>query len=367
MKTDPDGRVRYSRSVDPVLTDGRDVDIAIATLAGEAAQQEVTHADEHLKQAAPAPWERVPGITGADTTYYDRPMLKEPVWSIDIPLYYFLGGAAGAALTLGAALQLVSARNRNELRRLSEICHWTGILGSTGGAALLIHDLGRPSRFLQMLRVFRPTSPMNLGTWILSGAAPSGILTGLLLNRPGFLGKIGEAAGYISGIFGAALAGYTGVLVSNTAIPVWQESRRWLPVLFVSSGAVAAVSVTDFFYDNEPGRRVTRTFGAISRVAEVAASIKTERAASSIAKVGEPFRRGPSGFLWNTAKVLSVASLAFSLMPGRSRTKSRAAGVLGIAGGLCLRFAVHAMGKASARDPRASFQLQRAQGSSEHA
>ncbi len=355
-----DGRVRYSNTGDPVHTDGRDVDTAIGTLEGEGAQQQVTRADEHLREIAPAAWERVPQITGPDTTYYDRPMLKQPVWSIDIPLYYFLGGAAGAALTLGAALQLVSRKERNELRRLSSMCHWTGIIGSTAGAAFLIHDLGRPSRFLYMLRVFRPTSPMNMGTWILSAAAPTGIATGLLLNRPGLLGKIGEVTGYTSGIFGAALACYTGVLVSNTAIPVWRESRRWMPVLFASSGAAAAVSIMDLFYDSEEGCRVTRKFGRVARIAEVAASYKVEQTASSVPKVGEPFHCGASGFLWTTAKVLSIASLALSVMPGRSRAKLRAAGVLGAAGSLFLRFAVHSMGSASARDPRASFHLQRA-------
>lgn len=347
-------------STDPIRTDGRDVDTAIAILEGEAAQQEATHPDRHLKQIAPEAWGQVPGTAAADVTYYDRPMLKPPVWSIDIPMYYFLGGAAGAALTLGAALQLVSRRERNELRRLSSMCHWTGIIGSTAGAAFLIHDLGRPSRFLYMLRVFRPTSPMNMGTWILSAAAPSGIMTGLLLNRPGFLGKVGEVTGYISGVFGAALACYTGVLVSNTAVPVWHESRRWMPVLFGSSGAAAAVSLMDLFYDNEEGCRVTRKFGTAARIAEVTAGCKMEQAASAIPKVGEPFRRGRSGVLWQTAKALSVASLVVSLMPGRSRTKIRAAGILGAAGSLCLRFAVHAMGDKSARDPRTAFHQQRA-------
>jgi hypothetical protein len=240
------------------------------------------------------------------------------------------------------------------LRRLSELCHWTGIVGSTAGAAFLIHDLGRPSRFLYMLRVFRPTSPMNMGTWILSAAAPSGILAGLLLNRPGLLGVVGEVAGYISGVFGAALAGYTGVLVSNTAVPVWNEPRRWLPVLFTASGAAAAASLVDMFSDNEAGRRVTRAFGGAARVMELAASHKVEESARRIPRIAEPFRRGRPALLWRAAKALTAASLVLSL----SR-KTRAAGVLGAAGSLLLRFAVHSLGNASAADPRASFHQQR--------
>ncbi|HKW97554.1 MAG TPA: NrfD/PsrC family molybdoenzyme membrane anchor subunit [Bryobacteraceae bacterium] len=359
MKTETDGRVRYAGSIDPVRTDGRDGDTAIATLEGEAAQQEATRADEHLKQIAET--KREPEVQArADTTYYGQPMLKAPVWSIDVPIYYFLGGAAGAAMTLGAAIQLVSSQRRKELRRLSAICHWTGIIGSTAGAAFLIHDLGKPSRFLYMLRIFRPTSPMNVGTWILSAAAPSGILTGLLVNRRGLLGKLGEFTGFISGIFGAALAGYTGVLVANTAIPIWHESRQWMPVLFAASGAASAASVVDLFYDNERGRQITRTFGKTARLAEVVASTRVERAASLVPTVGEPFRRRGPAFLWKTAKVLNVASLALSLAPGRSRRKTTTAALLGAAGAFCLRLAIHYLGNASARNPRASFHLQRA-------
>jgi hypothetical protein len=354
-------RTRYTSSIDPVSTDGRDIDTSIGTLSGEAAQQQVRHEDKHLAQLAPEVWDRTPGITGSDTTYYDRPVLKPSVWSIDIPIYYFLGGAAGAALSLGAAIQLVAPAEHRELRRLSGICHWIGIIGSTAGAGFLVHDLGRPMRFMGMLRVFRPTSPMNVGAWILSGAAPSAIATGLFLNSPGILGTIGEMCGYISGIFGAALATYTGVLVSNTAIPVWQEPRRWMPVLFAASGAATAGSIIDITYHGRAGRGIGPVFGAIGRVAELAATWQVERAASRIPKVGEPLHRGGTGFLWKTATALTATSLALSLLPvGSKRKKSIAAGLLGAAGSLCMRFAVHYIANVSARDPRASFQQQRA-------
>ena len=351
-------RVRYGKTVDPVTTDGRDVDRTIGALDGEAARQE-SDGEDRLAEIAPAHWDRVPGITAADTTYYDRPMLKQSVWSIDIPIYYFLGGTAGAALTLGAAIQLVSPRGHHPLRHLSAICHWTGIAGSTAGAAFLIHDLGRPSRFLYMMRVFRPTSPMNMGVWILSGAAPTAIGAGLLVNRSGLAGAIGEVAGYLSGIFGAALAGYTGVLVSNSAIPIWQESRRWLPVMFLASSASAAASVIDIVSQQEGTRLVTQLFGTAGRIAEIAATNQVERAASAIPKVGEVLHRGGPAVLWKAATGLTAASLAVSFLPGRRRKTNFVAGLLGLAGSLCLRFAVHYLTNASARDPRASFHQQR--------
>lgn len=290
-------------------------------------------------------------------TYYDRPLLKESVWSLDIPMYYFTGGTAGAALALGAAVQL---GGNSDLRNFSQHCHWMGIAGSTIGAAFLIHDLGRPSRFLYMLRVFRPTSPMNMGTWILSGAAPTAIATGLFINRGGVLGKLGETTGYASGVFGAALAGYTGVLVSNSAIPAWQAARRWMPILFMASSMSSAASILDLFYENERANRITYVFGNIGRVAELAASYKVEEAAGMVPKVGEPFRKGATSVLWKTATVLTAASLIVSAIPGQSRKRRKAAGILGALGSLCLRFAVHYISNASARDPRASFHQQRA-------
>jgi formate-dependent nitrite reductase membrane component NrfD len=342
-----------------VSTDGRDVNTALATLDGEAAQQHIEDEDRHLKSITPAPEDSAPTI-GEDTTYYGRPLLKQSVWSADVPIYYFLGGTAGAALCLGAAIQLVSPRGSHPLRRASSICHWTGIVGSTVGAAFLIHDLGRPSRFLYMMRVFRPTSPMNMGAWILAGAAPTAITTGLLINRGGLLGVIGEITGYVSGLFGTALAGYTGVLVANSAIPIWQLARRWLPVMFMASSASAAASVIEMISGDEHTRIVTTLFGTAGRVAEIAAAKEAERAVSAVAKVGEPLEQGNTAFLWKAATGLTGASLVVSLLPRRGRAVSIIGGLLGIAGSLCLRFAVHYISDASARDPRASFQHQHA-------
>ncbi len=337
-------------------TDGRDIDLRLGTLQGEGAEQVVRSEETRIREAA-QPYLEAPAT---EITYYGRPLLKQSVWTFDIPLYYFLGGAAGAAMTLGAAIQLVAPPERGRLREVAAICHWTGILGSTAGAGFLIHDLGRPSRFLHMMRVFRPTSPMNMGVWILSGAAPAAIAAGLFINRRGFWGKVGEISGYTAGVFGAALAGYTGVLVANTAIPVYQASRRWLPVLFLASGAASAASIIDIFVEPEATLGITRIFGTAARVAEIAAAEQMEHAASEIPRVGLPLREGPSGLLWNAAAVLTTASLAVSLFPGKSHRKSRIAACLSLAGALCVRFAVHHAGDASSRDASALFAQQRA-------
>jgi hypothetical protein len=345
--------------MDQIKTDGRDIDSAVALLSGEASEQVTT---AHTPAPAKAePWPAVPGAPQPDVTYYGRPLLKQSVWSIDIPLYYFAGGAAGAALVLGAAMQAGGrASNSRELRELSAICHWIGIAGSTAGAALLVHDLGRPARFLYMMRVFRPTSPMNMGAWILAGAAPTAILTGLCLNRRGWLGAVGEAAGYASGVFGAALSGYTGVLVANSAIPVWQEARRWMPVLFAASAASTTAGLLEVFYEGRHGSRITQVFGAIGRSAELAAASMAQSSASAVPRVGLPFHRGRGASLWKAASALTAASLALSLLPARRRPSRRLAGALAAAGSLCLRFAVHYISQSSALDARASFDRQRA-------
>ena len=281
-------------------------------------------------------------------TYYDRPLLKEPVWKLDIPIYYWLGGASGAALLLGAAAQF---DGDTDLKKFAQRCHWIGIAGSTLGGSLLIHDLGRPGRFVNMLRVFRPTSPMNLGAWILTAAAPLAITAGVFTDTP-----LGSIAGYGSGLFGIALAGYTGVLVSNTAIPIYRESRRLMPPLFLASAAATAASILDLIVDGRRASSITFAFGTAGRVGELAAAYAIESHLAPTPRIAQPLKQGVSGALWKTASVLTIVSLAISIIPGQSRARRRWAGVFGAAGSLCLRLAVHYAGIASARDPRAAFE-----------
>jgi len=201
---------------------------------------------------------------------------------------------------------------------------------------------------------------MNMGVWILSGAAPAAIITGLLVKRRGLLGLIGEITGYVAGVFGAGLAGYTGVLVANSAVPIWQAARRWMPVMFVASSAASAASVIDVVACQACESGMTRIFGTVGRLGELAAAHMVERAASAVPRVGEPLRSGGPSLLWKAARNLTAASFAASLLPFKRRKVGMLAGVLGIAGSLCLRLAVHYMTNVSARDPRASFHQQRA-------
>jgi formate-dependent nitrite reductase membrane component NrfD len=285
-------------------------------------------------------------------------MLNPPVWKLYIPLYYFVGGTAGASLALAAAAQMDGSHELNGLIRRG---HWIGIIGSSIGAVLLIADLGRPSRFPLMMRVFRPSSPLNMGTWVLATVPPAAITAGLFIRRSsGFLRWISETAGYGSGLAGVVLATYTGVLVANTAVPIWQASRRVLPILFGASAVASAGALYDLLYQNTRASRITYAFGLGGRIGELTAAVAMERAAAEVPAVGRPLKQGLSGVLWRTATVLTAASLATLLWKGRTRNGRVISGALGLAGSLAMRFAVHEAGKASALDPRASFHQQRA-------
>ncbi len=349
--------VLFKQTVDPVETDGRDIDLDIARLSGEASHQQTKLPEPHMQKIA-GTYTSLPGPSPADPTYYDRPMLKAPVWKPYIPAYYFLGGAAGASLALAAAAQLDGS---HELDRLIRRGHWIGIIGSTIGAGLLIADLGKPSRFLYMMRVFRPSSPMNMGAWVLATVPPAAITAGLFVRRSGgFLRWISETAGYGSGLAGVVLATYTGVLVSNSAVPVWQASRRVLPILFGASAVASAGAIYDLLYQYTRASRITYIFGLGGRIAELTAGVVMERTACEVPAVGRPLRRGLSGVLWRTATALTAASLVTMLWKGRTRRGRVISGALGLAGSLTMRYAVEQAGKASALDPRASFHQQRA-------
>ena len=340
--------------------DGRNLDPRISDGHGEGADIDVGRPE----QAWPVQPEAHPAPSQAPSeTYYDLPAIKAAPWRWYIPTYFHVGGVSGAAATLAAAAQL--AGDRVLARRL----HWIATAGHAASAALLIADLGRPARFLNMLRVFRPTSPMNVGTWILSAAGASGGLALLASLRERRMPRASIAsalpsgvlrapaepglaiAGIASALSGAMLSTYTGVLIGNTAVPVWQATRRRLPAWFAATSAAGLASLLEVIGPERPALRV---YSAIAKAADLVGAQSVERAAHA-AGVGAPLHEGRSGRLWKASKWLGAASLVATLLPGRRRL----AGVLGTASSVLARFAIVEAGRASAADPRATFEPQR--------
>jgi formate-dependent nitrite reductase membrane component NrfD len=283
-------------------------------------------------------------------SYYGQPVIKEPTWTPEIPFYLFTGGLAGASA--GLAFLAEQAGNEELARRA-----WLAALaGVTVSPALLISDLGVPSRFLNMLRMFKVRSPMSVGSWILSASglttavATTEAMTGLL-RGPARVAKPAAAA------LGLPLATYTGALLAQTAVPVWHEARRHLPFAFAASAAAtagaAALTVTPVEHA-APARRLT-TAGA---VAQIASMVVMEQ---SLADMGNPYSEGPAGALKRASIVLTAAGAATVAARGaRSRAAAAAGGAAVLAGALCDRFSIFRAGFQSARDPAATVGPQRA-------
>ena len=282
-------------------------------------------------------------------SYYGQPVLKEPTWTWEIPCYFFTGGLSGASSVLSMSAKLFG----NE--KLSRTALYIGAAADAVSPVLLISDLGRPERFHHMLRVFKVTSPMNVGSWILlvNGGASN---TAAVLELLGILKPIKLLAELVATLFGPPLATYTGVLVADTAVPVWHNARQELPWIFGASAAASAGAAASMFLapgDAWPARRL-----AVAGVVAEGALMQTMEL--RLGEVGEVYHRGAAGTFSTAAKLLAGGGAALLATRGR---KSRGAAVLGgalvCAGELCLRWAVYKAGFQSARDPKYTVKPQR--------
>jgi hypothetical protein len=276
------------------------------------------------------------------TSYYGRPVIKEPTWSaIDIAGYLFLGGLAGASSVLAAGAALTGRRN---LARAGKI----GALGAISlSSVALVHDLGRPERFANMLRVFKPTSPMSVGSWTLAIYAPAAGLAAVT-DVTGRFPRIGRAATGWAALVGPIVASYTAVLIADTAVPAWHEAHRELPFLFVGSAATAAAGLGLLAAPRaETGpARVAAVYGT---ALELFAGRRMERRGL----VAEPYSTGRGGQLMRTGRALAIAgAVTGAVAGGRSRAAAALSGAALLAGSACTRFGVFEAGVASARDPR---------------
>jgi DMSO reductase anchor subunit len=290
------------------------------------------------------------------TTYHDLPAVKQPVWTWEVPFYLYVGGAAGAAATIGAVLQVLDG---DDSERLVQRCRDIAAVGTLVGSGLLISDLGRPERFLNMLRVFKPSSPLNMGSWILVTASGLSAGAALLSRSRGGFRRLGSLAGLGAGAIGLPLSGYTAVLLAGTAVPVWKESRRSMPLLFVASATGAACSLLEMGDFDERELTAVRRLGTVAQLSELALAQAVEKESARVPGVGRPYEEGISGTLWRTSTGLTVGSLVVDTLTGKSRPGRIGAALLGSLGSIALRFSLWFAGRASARDPHATFDSQR--------
>ena len=279
-------------------------------------------------------------------SYYGRPILKVTRWKEPhLPAYLFLGEMSGGLAVVGAAAH---ATGRHSLARIARLA---SAVGAYAGGAFLTAELGRPERFMNMLRVAKPTSPMSMGSWIL--ASHSGLVSAAGASEvTGRLAGLGALAGAGSAVTGPLLAAYPGVLFANTAVPAWHEAYREIPLLFAAgamtaAGAVglAASAVATDRTDFDAARRLA----VIGAGLESAAGLALERRRGLSA---EPYRTGDGGRLLVAARYLTLGGGVAALAARRSRTAAVASAALLIGGGICAKVGVLRAGKASAADPK---------------
>jgi Polysulphide reductase, NrfD len=290
-----------------------------------------------------------------EESYYGLPALKAPVWTWEVPLYFFLGGIAG--LSACVALVAQSFRSDPSLIRTSL---WVAFLGAAMCPVLLIADLGRPARFLNMLRVFKLRSAMSLGAWILaafSGCAFLGVLCFELLAR-GFTNPLLTSSLWLgetsAAVFGLLLASYTAVLIGATAIPVWSQNRKLLPTHFLTSGLGCSAAILELVGFLIPATQILGfAASGIETVIEIFLEVRKR-------PVDAPLHHGRSGTTLRIAGLLEgPAALLLRVFWGSVPAGRYAAATCFLIGALLSRYAWIWAGRASARDPYALFHLQR--------
>jgi formate-dependent nitrite reductase membrane component NrfD len=286
---------------------------------------------------------------GQPRSYYGRPIVKTPPWTDEIPWYLFTGGLAGGS----AALALGARAVGND--RLATNAMAASAAAVTVSLPLLVHDLGRPGRFHHMLRMFKPTSPMNVGSWILAGIGPAAV-GAAVANRLGIFPRLARTAEVAAGLLGPALATYTGVLIADTAVPTWHSAGNELPMLFASSAAASAGGLASMVTPHEdagPARRL-----AVGGLAvELGTAILMRRRLGPLAA---PYRQGQARSFGALSGASGIAGALLLGLGGRRRALAAAGGALLVASSAFQRFSVYRAGIESARDPGYAVAQQRA-------
>jgi formate-dependent nitrite reductase membrane component NrfD len=300
----------------------------------------------------PLPCESRSGPQPEFRSYYGRAVLKPPVWEWKVPAYLFTGGLAAGSAVLAAGADLTG---RPALRRAGRIGALATLAAST---YFLIADLGRPERFHHMLRVAKPTSPMSVGTWILVAYGPGAAVAAASELVPGplrrtvlgrTLRRMARPTGLSAAVIAPAVASYTAVLLSQTAVPAWHETHPHLPFVFTGSAAASAGGLGMLL---TPVREAgpARRFAVMGAAAELAASRLMEK---RLGVVRDVYTSGKAHQLRTWAEYLTAAGLIGTVIAGRrSQAVSAVSGLALLTGSLLQRLGIFEAGVASTKDPR---------------
>ena len=273
------------------------------------------------------------------------PMIHAPVWTWEIPVYFWLGGMAAGSSFVALACDLVGDH------RSARIARRVSLVTVMPSPVLLILDLGRPARFLNMLRIFKPRSPMSMGAWCLvafSGTQTAAVGLDLLGRR-----REARAAGAASAVLGGYLGSYTGVLLAATAVPLWARSRLLLGPIFVATATATGAAATrlTLVASGLPAGPTRDALGKVESAAMAAELVMSTVNEKRLGDLASGLEDGAPGKMFRAAKWLVRGGLALRFARRRGgRATHDVASVMYLAAGLLFRFAWVNAGRLNARD-----------------
>mgnify|MGYP001197292084 CR=1 FL=1 len=316
-----------------------------------------------------------PTTTSPQPSYYDLSILKAPVWKWQIASYFFCGGLSAGAYALS---RMAERAGDEKYRDLSRMGAYLALAALIPCPPLLIADLGDPKRFHHMLRVWKPGTPMNLGTWSIvaySGMATYEVVRQYLQDRSDRIGSaqrgrllklmnngvllaMHDAAGVP---FALMVAGYTGVLLSCTSNPLWCKNP-WLGPLFsasaLSTGAEAISLALDCTAEGgqpqSPSHSILRKVDTLAHLTEIGCLAGFLRFAGDKAR---PLRQGSQSKYHHLSLRAMIAAELLKLVPfgGALHKPIRMlSSALGLAAGFALRWSMVHSGRDAAEDPHAA-------------
>jgi formate-dependent nitrite reductase membrane component NrfD len=309
------------------------------------------------------------GFGRKQMSYYDHPVVRKAHWRWEIEWYFAIGGVMSGSAALSA---LASTFGGDEDRALARSSRYIAFAGSIVSGALLVKDLGRPERFLNMLRIVKLYSPMSVGAWALSGFSA---LAGLALADQAYQDGLvpfdasffvpKKPRDWLFALFGGVMASYTGVLICATAIPAWYHGRRFIPAIFVASATSAACAANIFVLaltgsGSHATLRKLERLESLAALAELGLLLAYEQIVGADA---DPVFKGRVGKKLKQRTELFGIALPLVLNAGAwkrgghggffSRATALVSSALTLAGGLNLREAFLEAGRISGDDPRA--------------